>query len=81
MAISVDTLLDWALRYRNGSFEALAPKPRQDRGHSRAINPQLASLIERLKRENPHGTGTTLLHIKKPHSCWLCGRGGDASKA
>jgi putative transposase len=59
--VSVDTLLDWASRYRNGGFEALAPKPRQDRGQSRTINPQLASLIERLKRENPHRTGTTLL--------------------
>src|SRR5260370_9073965 len=59
--VCVDTLLDWALRYRNGGFEALAPKPRQDRGQSRAVTPQLASLIERLKRENPHRTGTTLL--------------------
>ena len=48
--VCVDTLLDWALRYRNGGFEALAPKPRQDRGQSRAVTPQLASLIERLKR-------------------------------
>ncbi len=60
-SVSVDTLLDWALRYRNGGFEALAPKPRQDRGQSRAITPHLADLIERLKRENPHRTGTTLL--------------------
>jgi len=60
-AISVDTLLDWSMRYRTGGFEALAPKPRQDRGQSRAITPQLASLIERLKRENPHRTGATLL--------------------
>jgi putative transposase len=59
--VSVDTLLDWASRYRTGGFEALAPKPRQDRGQSRAIDPQLASLIERLKRENPNRTGTTLL--------------------
>ena len=29
--VSVDTLLDWASRYRNGGFEALAPRPRQDR--------------------------------------------------
>jgi len=27
-SVSVDTLLDWALRYRNGGFEALAPQPR-----------------------------------------------------
>ncbi len=60
-SISVDTLLEWALRYRNGGFEALAPQPRQDRGQSRTITPQLADLIERLKRENPHRTGTTLL--------------------
>ncbi|MBM3747712.1 MAG: DDE-type integrase/transposase/recombinase [Acidobacteria bacterium] len=60
-AVTVDTLLEWAKRYRHGGFEALAPKPRQDRGQSRTITPQLASLIERLKRENPHRTGTTLL--------------------
>ena len=60
-SVSVDTLLDWALRYRNRGLEALAPQPRQDRGQPRAITPQLADLIERLKRENPHRTGTTLL--------------------
>jgi transposase InsO family protein len=59
--VSVDTLLDWAGRYRQGGFEALAPQPRHDRGQSRTITPQLADLIERLKRENPHRTGTTLL--------------------
>jgi putative transposase len=56
-----DTLLQWAARYRQGGFEALAPRPRQDRGISRAITPQAADLIERLKRENPHRTGATLL--------------------
>jgi transposase InsO family protein len=60
-SLSVDTLLDWALRYRRGGFAGLAPKPRRDRGQSRALTPQLAELIERLKRENPHRTGTTLL--------------------
>ena len=59
--VSVDTLLEWAKRYRNGGFEALAPKARNDRGRSRTISPQLAILIERLKRENPHRTGATLL--------------------
>ena len=59
--LSVDTLMDWALRYRNGGLEALAPHPRSDRGASRVIPPQLAQLIERLKRENPHRNGTTLL--------------------
>jgi transposase InsO family protein len=61
MYVCLDTLLHWAVRYRQGGFEALAPQPRQDRGKSRVITPQLADLIERLKRENPHRTGTTLL--------------------
>jgi len=39
-------------------FSTLAP---QDRGQPRTITPQLADLIERLKRENPHRTGATLL--------------------
>lgn len=60
-SLSVDTLLDWALRYRRGGFPALAPQPRCDRGQSRVVPPQLAELIERLKRENPHRTGMTLL--------------------
>jgi putative transposase len=60
-SLSVDTLLDWALRYRQKGFPALVPKPRQDRGQARAVLPETASLIERLKRENPHRTGTALL--------------------
>jgi len=60
-SLSVDTLLDWALRYRKDGFPALSPKPRQDRGQARAVPPETAALIERLKRENPHRTGTALL--------------------
>ncbi|HYY72979.1 MAG TPA: DDE-type integrase/transposase/recombinase [Candidatus Bathyarchaeia archaeon] len=60
-SLSVDTLLDWALRYRRGGLAALAPKQRCDRGQARVVPPQLAELIERLKRENPHRTGMTLL--------------------
>ncbi|MGH9444747.1 MAG: DDE-type integrase/transposase/recombinase [Terriglobia bacterium] len=60
-SVSIDSLRAWALRYRHGGFEALAPQPRRDRGRSRTLTPQLAGLIERLKRENPHRTGTTLL--------------------
>src|SRR6266571_4723783 len=59
--ISVGTLLKWARRYRKGGLDALSPQRRKDRGRSRAISPPLAQLIERLKRENPHRTGTTLL--------------------
>jgi len=60
-SLSVDTLLDWALRYRRDGLAALAPKPRQDRGQPRVVPPETAALIERLKRENPHRTGAALL--------------------
>jgi transposase InsO family protein len=60
-SLSVDTLLDWALRYRQDGFPALVPKARQDRGQMRAVPPETAVLIERLKRENPSRTGTALL--------------------
>ena len=59
--VSVDTLLEWTLRYRRNGLPALTPKPRQDRGQQRAIAPETAELIERLKRANPHRTGTALL--------------------
>jgi transposase InsO family protein len=59
--VSVDTLLHWAARYRHGGLAALGPQPRSDRGKPRVISPPLAQLIERLKRENPHRNGTTLL--------------------
>jgi transposase len=59
--VSVDTLLDWTLRYRRNGLAALSPKPRQDRGQARAVAPDTAALIERLKRENPHRTGAALL--------------------
>src|SRR5215469_9038410 len=59
--VSVDTLLDWTLRYRRNGLGALSPKSRQDRGQARAVAPETAALIERLKRENPHRTGAALL--------------------
>ncbi len=59
--VSIDTLLDWTLRYRRNGLEGLTPQPRQDRGQARVVDSQTAALIERLKRENPHRTGTSLL--------------------
>ena len=60
--VSVDTLLEWTLRYRRNGLDALMPQPRQDRGQMRAIPDATAALIERLKRESPHRTGTALLN-------------------
>lgn len=64
--VSVDTLLEWALRYRRNGLPGLTPKSRQDRGHQRAIKPETAALIETLKRANPHSTGTALLRDLAP---------------
>jgi transposase InsO family protein len=64
--VSVDTLLEWTLRYRRNGFAALTPQPRQDRGQTRAVAPETAALIERLKRENPHRTGAALLRELAP---------------
>jgi transposase InsO family protein len=60
--VSVDTLLEWTLRYRRNGLAALMPKPRQDRGQMRVIPNSTAALIERLKRESPHRTGMALLN-------------------
>ena len=46
-----------------GGFEALAPKPRQDRSHSRTITAQLAGLIERLKRNSTGKKGDALSQL------------------
>jgi len=59
--VCVETILDWARRYRLAGFEALLPQSRRDRGVCRVITPQMAQWVERIKRENPHRTGTTLL--------------------
>jgi hypothetical protein len=59
--VSVDTLLEWALRYRRQGLDGLTPQPRQDRGQLRVITPETAALIERLKRESPPRTGAALL--------------------
>src|SRR6266566_3539203 len=66
--VSVDTLLDWTLRYRRNGLTALTPNPRQDRGQTRAVAPETAALIERLKRENPHRSGAALLRELAPAS-------------
>jgi transposase InsO family protein len=64
--VSVDTLLEWTLHYRRNGLTALTPKPRQDRGQQRAVTPETAAFIERLKRENPHRTGAALLRELAP---------------
>lgn len=51
--LSVSTLKSWLARYRKGGFEALKPKPREDRGRPRALAAALIERAAQLKRELP----------------------------
>jgi putative transposase len=61
--ISVPTLRRWEKAYRQGGFEALKPKPRRDRGQSRAISPSTLDRAEALKRELPSRSARTIVDI------------------
>src|ERR1035437_557296 len=66
-AVAVDTLLDWAGRYRNGGFEALAPKPRQDRRHGPPPHPPTAPTANpRTVPAPPCGATSPCLPVKPP---------------
>ena len=51
--LSARTIEDWYQQHRKGGFDALLPQTRNDRGHSRAINAEIADLIVRAKHEKP----------------------------
>ena len=52
--VAVETLRDWLKAYRRGGFDALLPKPRADRGRSRALPAAVADALVHLKEEMPH---------------------------
>jgi len=60
--VSVDTLLEWTLRYRRNGLPALTPQPRKDQGQQRVIAPETATLVEwvfrRRRTRIPKGTRT-----------------------
>jgi transposase InsO family protein len=51
--ISARTVEAWFYAYREGGFEALFPRTRSDRHKSRSIDPQVADILIRAKREKP----------------------------
>ncbi|MGH8651588.1 MAG: helix-turn-helix domain-containing protein [Gammaproteobacteria bacterium] len=51
--IAPETLRDWLKRYRHGGFEALMPKPRADRGRSRALADAVVERLLSLKEAKP----------------------------
>jgi transposase InsO family protein len=51
--VAPETLRHWLRAYRRGGFDALLPKERSDRGHSRALPPAVAEALVNLKDEQP----------------------------
>lgn len=51
--VALETLRDWLKRYRQGGFDALLPKPRTDRGRSRALSQAIADALLTIKDEKP----------------------------
>jgi transposase InsO family protein len=51
--LAARTIEAWYYAYRRGGFAALFPRDRNDRGRSRAIAPEIAEHILRVKRERP----------------------------
>jgi putative transposase len=51
--IAAETIRDWLKRYRRGGFEALLPRPRADRGRSRALPDAVAEALLKAKEDNP----------------------------
>jgi len=51
--VAPETLRHWLKDYRRGGFDALLPKGRADRGHSRALPPAVADALLGLKDEQP----------------------------
>jgi transposase InsO family protein len=51
--VAAETIRDWLKRYRRGGFDALMPKPRADRGRSRAIPEPVAERLCTLKEQHP----------------------------
>ena len=52
--VAVETIRDWIRLYEQGSFEALHPKPRKDRGRTRRLPPEVVDLLIDIKRREPH---------------------------
>jgi transposase InsO family protein len=61
--VALETLRDWLKRYRRGGFDALLPKPRTDRGRSRALPPEVAERLIALKEASPELSIPQLLRV------------------
>jgi putative transposase len=61
--VAAETLRDWLKAYRRSGFDALLPKPRADRGRSRALPLAVADALLSLKEELPQLSIPQLIRI------------------
>ena len=61
--VSPSTLARWERLYLQDGFDGLKPKPRSDRGQSRAISEETLDRAETLKREQPHRSARSIIKI------------------
>lgn len=61
--VAAETLRDWLKGYRRGGFDALLPKPRADRGRSRALPLAIAESLLCLKEELPQLSIPQLIRV------------------
>jgi putative transposase len=61
--VAAETLRDWLKSYRRGGFDALLPKPRNDRGRSRALPPAIADQLLSLKEALPQLSIPQLIRV------------------
>jgi putative transposase len=61
--VAIETLRHWLKAYRRGGFDALLPKPRGDRGRSRALPPAVADSLLCLKEELPQLSIPQLIRV------------------
>ena len=61
--IKVRTFEDWYYSYKSGGLKALEPRDRSDKGKTRAIETELASLILAAKRERPRRSIRRIIKI------------------
>lgn len=61
--VTARTVEEWYYRYRHGGLEALEPRDRSDAGTTRRIDPEIAELIVRAKREKPRRSVRRIIRI------------------
>ncbi len=50
--VAPETIRTWLKLYRNGSFDALRPKPRRDLGKTRSLSQEVADILVSIKEEH-----------------------------